>query len=91
MGYFKDLLIRCEDGDVEAMKRVAEFAERRGNYKEALKWYSKSGQDKKANEMLTMMNQSDVDKEILSSTCSEEITDEELNQLNAPSSEIEYE
>ena len=51
MGFFKDLLIRSEDGETEAMKTVAELSEKNKNYKEALKWYNKLNNHKKVEEL----------------------------------------
>ena len=51
MGAFKDLLIRADDGDDEAIMTLAECSENSKNYKEAIKWYSKLGHTKKVEEL----------------------------------------
>lgn len=71
MGYFKDLLIRAEDGETEAMKTIAELSEKNKNYKEAIKWYNRLNNHKKVKELQSKTNV----EEILSRAELEELLD----------------
>ena len=64
MGYYKSLLTAANFGDREAMKTIAEDFENKGELKQAIKWYTESGNTSKVNKLLRRLeNESDPRRE----------------------------